>query len=187
MPRKSKAGNKVLKKLESLFDLDIEVMMIIILIVFAILLICFLNKTKKRESFYQGVETTPASTPETCPALIEATDLSKPHVRIFYAEWCGHSQTFLNEQKKILEEVTNEKCSFKNRIILYDIDAESGKTLGGDVYSNTKTNVTNSGVTKLPSFYQYYPNNDDGKKYVEFKNGGQTSIKDIITFLEKTK
>lgn len=189
MPRKSKVGNKVLKKIESFFDLDTEVMMIIILIVFAILLICFLNKTKKRESFYRGVETTPSSTIKTCKEL--DYDLTKPQVHIFYADWCVHSRTFLNGEKKKLEEATNDKCSLRNRIILYNVEKNNGETLAGkdikdDSVPNKEIAVTYSKVTKLPSFYQYFPDNVVGKQYIEF-NSGETSHNDIITFLDKTK
>ena len=91
-------------------------------------------------------------------------------------------------RKKILEELTDDKCKFKNRIILYDVEADKGKTLGGDeIPGNTNTAVTDSKVTKLPSFYQYFPDNDEGKKYIEFNNGGETSTNDILTFLENTK
>ena len=177
MPRKSKVGNNSLKKINSMFDLDFEVLLIIVLIVAAILLICFLNRKHKRiETFYQA----------SC-SKNEGILNSKPQIHIFYADWCGHSKSFLENEKVKLAESTKGKCDIQNRILLIDVDKKTAKTLSGHSVLTTNklsNHIKEAGVSKLPSFYTYKKDSSGSFKYKEFNSdGSKPSNDDIIKWL----
>ena len=75
------------------FELNFEVVLIIVLIIVAICLVCFLNRK------YRGVEgfyTTQAGT-------TTAKDKDKKELHFFYADWCGYSTKYIKATSNGLE------------------------------------------------------------------------------------
>lgn len=116
-------------KATKLLDINFEIVLIIVLIIVAILFVCFLNKKfKSTEGFYVDVPS------------------DQKQIHFFYAEWCGYSKKYLEDTENgianLRQMITNNKLI--GRLLEHDVE----KTSGQDA-------AKAANVEKLPSFYKY--------------------------------
>lgn len=129
-------GRKSAKSVKNgLIDMNFEVVLVIVLIIVAILLVCFLNKKfRSSEAFTNNIL-------QTQPSVSGDKQL-----HFFYATWCGYSTNYLEDDTKGVRQL-RDMISDNNLIgslVEHDVDSDMGK----DVASV-------AGVSKLPSFYKF--------------------------------
>ena len=139
------------------FELNFEVVLIIVLIIVAICLVCFLNRK------YRGVEgfyTTQAGT-------TTAKDKDKKELHFFYADWCGYSTKYIEAESNGLAALKDalkdalEDTPMNVSDVLKDYNVDRGEG---------KKHAKTSGVTKLPTFYTFTNGKYDTVQ--QFKDAG---------------
>ena len=133
MGRKSAKSAKSTKN--SLIDLNFEVVLVIVLIIVAILLVCFLNrKFRSSEAFTNNIL-------QTQPSVGNNKQL-----HFFYATWCRYSTNYLEDDTNGVQQLRDmiSDNTLIGSLVEHDVDSDIGKRV-----------ASNAGVSKLPSFYKF--------------------------------
>jgi thiol-disulfide isomerase/thioredoxin len=149
--------------LTTFFDVDFEVILIIVFIVVAILLVLFLNRPFSRESFLLRKAQRMENFQNENNNIPMVSPVTK--VYFFYANWCGYSTQYLKNKYPDLQNKL-ESNGLRDRFVDCDIEIQHGKKYAQE-----------AGVTGLPSFYMHqdgiytkmtFTNGIDNDKIIEW-------------------
>lgn len=87
---------------------------------------------------------------------------------LYYTDWCGHSQNFMPEWKKIKSAIENSEL--KNKVVCKEYNCD----VSGD-----KTTCSNNGVRGFPTVLLHTTNNN----VIPFEDRRETSV--VLNFVKK--